>query len=460
MARRKRSAPQFVLLASTLVVGLLAWTPDARGQEPPQAPGEPSFLNMEHVFNFDPSPEGGDVYSGTDLAFWTATVPLRDANGEKLLDAEGNEILGQRDFAVVGGQPWGAHIFDITDPESATLVTQVDCNQTRNDPAVKMVVDTAGNERWLLALADDDFGGPPCIRSPIFGPRNNAGLSVFDVTDPYEWSALYTVQFPGGAHNFTFHPTEPFGWASNGDLPGALPPPALGQDLIPIIDFTDPDAPRVSQVEFALGSPHDLEFSPDGERAYVAAENHYQIWDSTDPANPTMVAGPESGTTVNPGTYAHGAFVNPEKTIMVTNNESLALGGFFVAGSGVCPGEGLGFYDIASDESHPIPLGYFVPPVIGRTDERACTSHFGNVAPNGHVMSVAWYIAGARVVDFSNPSVPVEVAHAVMEDAEAWSAKTYKGPYLYVGDIVRGFDIFKWTGEGPAPWETPTEPAP
>ncbi|MGH8945104.1 MAG: hypothetical protein ACRDVL_03030, partial [Acidimicrobiia bacterium] len=98
------------------------------------------------------------------------------------------------------------------------------------------------------------------------------------------------------------------------------------------------------------------------------------------------------------------------------------------------------------------PLGHYVPNVAGPAGDRPCTSHFGRFAPGTKIISMAWYIAGVRVVDWSNPSTPVEVAGAVIEGTNTWAAKFYKGPYVYAGDIGRGFDVFRWSGEGPAPW--------
>lgn len=440
---------------ATLLVGGLLVAPTARAQIP-SLPGEPSMFNLEHVFNFDP---GGSPYAGTDLAFWTATVPLRDYETGQFVDEQGHPVaeplLVERDFSVMGntGANAGGYVFDITDPADTQLVTNVECAQVRNDPSVVKTTDAAGNERVLLILGDEEGDSPTCLRGlRRIGDPHGSGISVFDVTDPFAWEPLYSVEAEGGAHTATAHPTKPFVSMSTGDFPGALAGD-IGFNHIPIVDFTDPDEPELTAVQVRLGGPHNVEFSPDGTRAYVANENHYEIWDTTDPGNPTLI----SDTTVNNGTYAHGAWGTPQNDIMVTNNESLALGGFFVGGTGICPGEGLTFYDVAGENAaNPIPLGYFDPPLVGRTDERACTSHFGNIAPNGSVMTVGWYIGGARVVDFSNPSAPVEVAHAVMADAESWTAKTYKGPYVYVGDIVRGFDVFRWTGDGAAPWQQQT----
>ena len=271
----------------------------------------------------------------------------------------------------------------------------------------------------------------------------SGGIGVFDITDPYDWKPMYRLRTgSGGVHNYAFHPTKPYGYVSNGALPGLV-------NRIPIVDFTDLDDPVVLPGPATEGGVHDTEFSWDGTRAYSASENNYRIYDTTDPANPVLLS-----RTPNVGSYAHGVFPDTELELMVTNNESLVLGGFLVGGTGVCPGEGLAVYDIAGvNEQQPVgPLGYYVPNVAGPAGDRPCTSHFGRFAPGTKIMSIGWYIGGARVVDWSNPSLPVEVAGAVLERTNTWAAKFYKGPYLYAGDIGRGFDVFRWSGEGPAPW--------
>jgi uncharacterized repeat protein (TIGR01451 family) len=75
------------------------------------------------------------------------------------------------------------------------------------------------------------------------------------------------------------------------------------------------------------------------------------------------------------------------------------------------------------------------------------------MSANGDVMTLGWYRGGVRVVEHSDPSMPTEIGKAVMDGAEVWAAKFYKGPYVYASDTRRGFDVFKWTGPGPAPWE-------
>lgn len=446
MGMRNRTAA--LAIVGALAASMLALVPGASAQEPPKLAGEQSLFNFEHVKNIQTTGTPADGHA-TDLEFYSPTIPLRDENGTKVLDEDGNEILVQRDFAVMGSYPQGsgggAWIYDITDPEDVFLVTNLKCIQSQNDVQIKRFGD-----RWILALAKDGSGNP-CATQPDmihYGAGGQAGIAVFDISDPHEIEQLYTFRTVGGAHNFTFHPTKPFGWVSTGDLPGL-------QNHIPIIDFTDLEKPVLANDVPNLGGPHDIAFSVDGNRAYVASENNWKIYDSTNPAAPTQIT-----QIPNAGTYAHGFDPTPDGKYAIGTNESLALGGFFVGGSAVCPGEGLTIFDI-TNEATPVPVGEYEAPVVGNPNSsRACTGHVGEIAPNGRVMAMGWYAGGARVIDFSNPSAPREIGHAVMADAEVWTANFYKGPYLYTADQRRGFDVFKWTAGPVAPWETSFTPAP
>lgn len=285
--------------------------------------------------------------------------------------------------------------------------------------------------------------------TPLLG-EGSGGIGVFDITDPANPAPMYRLRTgEGGVHNFVFHPSAPYGYASNGALPGGI-------NSIPIVDFSDLDDPKVLIGPGTEGGVHDTELSIDGTRAYAASENNYRIYDTTQPWKPRLIS-----RTPNVGSYAHGVFPSPDGELMITNNESLVLGGFLVEGTGVCPGEGLASYDITDEEQPQGPLGYYVPDVNGPTDS-FCTSHFGRFAPDTRVMSIGWYVAGSRVVDWTDPTAPVEVAAAVIADSDpedgvndesnVWAAKFHKGPYVYAGDINRGFDVFRWSGEGDAPW--------
>lgn len=428
----------FLVLAGTAVIGSSSVGADI---------AVPEFTNMAHVYNFlPPSPPTVATRRASDHEFYTAIVPKRDYTTGQLLDEGGSPLpdgqdplMVSRDFAVMGSYNGGAWVFDITNPEAVQFVRNIPCNQQQNDVQIKQFGD-----RWVLALARDS-NTAPCVTNPSFGLTTDGGTVFFDITDPYEAAAMYSFRWTGATHNFTFHPTKPYGWVSTGDLPGGI-------NHIPILDFTDIDHPVLAADVQTQGGPHDISFTVDGLRAFVAAENNHRIYDTTNPAAPVLIS---QVPVPNTGTYAHGLDPSQDRRMMVSTNESLALGGFFQSGSSVCPGEGLLFYDIeGSNEAAPVPMGHFVADVAGPSigDGRACTAHVGLMSPDGNVMTLGWYRGGVRVVDHSDPMLPVEIGKAVMDGAEVWAAKFYKGPYVFASDTRRGFDVFKWTGPETAPW--------
>lgn len=415
------------------------------GAAPPPTPGGTDLLNLEHVYHYGFSTES-DEGVATDIAFFTSLVPVRDyATGVVTVDEAGAPVLADREFAVVGSEGQGAFIFDISDPERTQFVRRIVCNQTQNNPEIRKFGD-----RWILALTADTTN--TCIKTPRFGQSVGQGVSIYDVTDPYLARPLYAFRTTGGAHNFAWHPTKPYAWVADGDLPGRV-------NHLPIIDFSDletddpTDTPKLVNDLQSIGGPHDVSFSADGSRAYVSSENNFRIYDTTDPAHPVQL----STIGVSPGTYAHSFDVTPDGRYAIGVEESLVLGGFFTSPAAVCPGEGLVIYAVGDPlERGPVPVGHFNAEIAGPSlDGRACTAHQGNIAPNSHVMVLGWYGGGVRIVDFSTPQAPTELGHATLSDGEMWTAKFYKGPYIYTGDMIRGFDVFRWSGDGPAPWLAP-----
>lgn len=415
---------------------------------------EGDLENFEHVFGFDM--QTGDVEGelftahdqGTDLEFFSPVVTARDAEGKPVVDAEGNPVREQRDFAVVGSYDRGAFIFDITDPENTTFVTQIVCRQRQNDIQIRQFGD-----RWVVMLSNDrsgtlcageKFGGrdieSPASTVPGNSANRNGGVAVFDVTDPYEPAVMYNLRVHDGVHNWTWHPTQPVAWVSTGDLPGGL-------DHMPVYDFADVDNPQLAADPQTEGGPHDITFSADGTRGYVASENNVRVYDSTDPRNPVLRY---RGPTI--ASYVHGADPTPDgKTLLVTD-ESLVLGGFFASRTAVCPGGGITLFDATSTPLKP--LSYLVADIQGPSpDHRACTAHVGRFTPDSKHYVTGWYLGGVRLFDISDPSAPAEIGHAMMPRSEVWSAKLHKGQYVYTGDLGRGFDVYRWTGDplGTAP---------
>jgi hypothetical protein len=422
--------------------GSSAETPVQRLIEQGRIPAEDvaqaaDLLNFEHVYGRDPGGAAGAA-KGTDVEFFSPSIPQRDpSTGEPVLDASGNPVLEVRDFAVVGAYDRGAFIFDITSPATPQFVVNIPCNQRQNDVQIKQF-----GSRWVLAMTKDADSGASCIPTNK-GGAGLAGIALFDISDPYAVKSnvagakMYSFGVRNGAHNFTFHPTKPYGYVSTGEIGG-------GQGHVPIIDFTDLMAPKLAADPTLVGSPHDISFNADGSRAYLAAENNMAIWNTTNPVAPTEIS-----ISAGPASYVHGADPTPDGKHVIFTDESLVLGGFFTSRKSVCPGGGITIYDIAgANEARPVPLGFGVANIQGVDPaiNGACTAHVGKITANSKYYVTGWYRGGARVFDISDPAKPTDIGHAMMPGTEVWAAKFYKGDYVYSADMQRGFDVFRWTG--------------
>jgi hypothetical protein len=391
--------------------------------------------NFEHVFSF--AFEGNDAEGrafsandqGTDIEFFTPTVDVLDAAGEPVLGEDGQPLREARDFAIVGSYDRGAFVFDITDPENTRFVTQIVCRQRQNDIQIRQFGD-----RWVVMLSNDE-SGKLCAGPREIGPGGESGgAAVFDVTDPRAPKPMYNLRVVDGVHNWTWHPTKPVGWVSTGDLPG-------GVDHLPVYDFTDVDNPELVADPATEGGPHDITFTADGSRGYVASENNVRVYDTTDPAAPQLLS---RGLSI--ASYVHGTDPTPDGKTMLVTDESLVLGGFFASRTAVCPGGGITLFDTTGPVLRP--LSYMVADIQGQSpDHRACTAHVGRFTPDSKHYVTGWYLGGVRVFDISDPTAPAEVGHAMMPRSEVWSAKFHKGQYVYTGDLGRGFDVYRWTGE-------------
>src|ERR671918_219118 len=71
----------------------LVWA-SAAGAQAPGSPGDQELSNLEHVFNFNPENHdaGRDPSVGSDLEFFTHTVPLRDYETGRLIRADGKPL--------------------------------------------------------------------------------------------------------------------------------------------------------------------------------------------------------------------------------------------------------------------------------------------------------------------------------------------------------------------------------
>jgi hypothetical protein len=58
---------------------------------------------------------------------------------------------------------------------------------------------------------------------------------------------------------------------------------------------------------------------------------------------------------------------------------------------------------------------------------------------------ISWYTGGTSLVDFSNPSLPEEVAYLRADDSDSWSSYWFDGR-IWINDLRRGIDVLEVKG--------------
>ncbi|MGH2650855.1 MAG: LVIVD repeat-containing protein [Actinomycetota bacterium] len=327
---------------------------------------------------------------GTDLAFrgkYVYAGVLGGAGGVVILE-------------IVGGVP--------------KKVGFIPCPGSQNDVAVV--------KPGLLALG---FHGGGCA-GLMYG-----GIRLIDVKDPAHPRMLGTVQIPGGTHTLTAYPGEPIIYSNAGGLGGPET----------IIDVSNPKAPEVvgEYVTNPAGC-HDVTFhktASGGILGFCPGLGGTEIWDASNPLSPDLLS-------FIPGhmNFPHQAVVSPDGGLLLVTDEA------FVAHecvSGHGPLGAIWAYDITVPQA-PVPMGQISSP-RGSSPAAAivtawCTAHNLNFIPDTRLAVVAWYTGGTRVIDFSNPRLPTEVAYFRPPDGNVWSSYYFKG-LIYANDLNRGLDVLK-----------------
>ena len=301
-------------------------------------------------------------------------------------------------------------------------------------------------------LGADDVGDHEnCLTSPIspyFKPGGLAAgtgqevMAFFDVTDlrrPEALSAVGTsITATGGSHTIELQGTAPIAY-----IVTALDP------RLEIVDFSDPENPVIIGPLVTPGNPHAFRVSDDGTRGYSAGSfmQTLSIHDLSDPSNPVPI-----GVSAAPrNLYTHEALPAHSKDFVLVMDE----GGFDPGyDSGYCPGTGFWLYDLTV-EHNPVPLSYTVADIDGQTGTdgtgsgpTACAVHYGNINHSDDTLTVAYYGAGVRVFDLSDPLDPNEIGAMMFADSDVWTAKSYRdGNHVFVSDLTRGFEVYEWTGD-------------
>ena len=403
-----------------------------------------------------------------------------------------------KDYALAGTLRNGLQINEITDPTAPVKAAVYDCPVTQGD----IQVFRQRNRVVATYTADSRIGAErldaQCVREAnALGfdlDGSELGTFLVDLTNPSKPRTLGFAEVAEGSHNMTVHPSGNYLYNSNSDLATNTAPE------IAIFDIRDPSRPRLVQryplplVPTSLGSnPHDIFFSPSGDRAYIAALSQTVILDTSNPEDPQRLPGlpaapgaPSAGHVIDPAIHVvHQSDTvqltrrdGSQRTLLVISDERAGA-----AASAECPGGGLHVYDVTGElERTPRKLGTWYIGAVGPVEPGdICTSHVLRMYDEQALLTIAWYSQGVRVLDiagladFEPPAGEgettvaygegigmTEIGSYVFPDADTWSFKTNKigkdgSFYGYGNDLNRGMDVYRFV-PGEARPTTPLEP--
>lgn len=284
-------------------------------------------------------------------------------------------------------------------------------------PSLEVVARVPGPTERARAYWRDikTYGDYAYVVTEAYGP--NEGLQIIDLSNlPESAEEVAVVRGPEDAlvssHNLSIDTETGHAYVLNSD----------GSSIL-VLSLADPIAPEVvSSID--VGDSHDV-FARDG-RAYIAEgrQPFISIWDMTDPTTPTLL----SRVRVPDAGYVHNVWPTDDEQFMLTTEETAD--------------KTVKVWDISDLEN---------PELLGEWLGANKIAH--NVHVRGDYAFLSHYTAGIYVLDISDPTSPVEVAHhdtyprhdEVKMDGN-WGA-TLPSPsgYVYASDQQGKLTVLRWT---------------
>ena len=368
--------------------------------------------------------EGAPSGSGEGLKL-VAHIDFPHGSHQELATIKG------RDYAFVSelNEPTGTlRVIDVTVPEKAHQVAAIPCSGYQGNIQIS-------HDRRTLVLGMDAASTTECL------PAGQMGFVTIDISDPLHPKSIGYAINEKGSHSLAAHPTKPFVYNAEGfpDAPGRMQ----------VWSIKNPAKPKlVTTLDTGVHSPHDLAFNRTGTMAATANIVNFHLLDTRDPANPKIVH-----TNQCPGCmHTHEARFTPDGKRLIVNDEYVY--------SATCPGGLMYFYDLAGDASAPnstLTGTYFPTEIVPSAATAFCAAHIFDISADGTRIAASWHDAGIRYLDITAtagvthgttqvvPGGPTELGWYRNTGGDAFSAKLFKGPYVYAVDLVHGFQVFKAT---------------
>ena len=422
--------------------------------------------------------------SAADAGGGTAGMALV-GNADK--DGTVNTDLAFNGNLVYAGNYSGFRILNASGAQPTTVV-DFGCNGPQNDVSFHKM----GGKTFLFQSIDTAQTAEDCssANAPIVngGRVGYEGVRVFDVTNPAQPQFLDMIQTACGSHTHTLIPDgrKAYIYVSSYPLAGSsiTPDGATGpgdyrpcrkpHKKISIIEVSAPRGNfefRLKEQPLADDTPsqngfddfqacHDIQILGKKDIALGSCAAGGQLWDVSDPWNPTtntpgkytLINSPGGGDTFE---FIHsGVFSWDGKTFAMMDETG---GGVTANCFGDATTDGFYYFYKLVKPGKPAPkleARYSIPRPQG---QEVCVSHNASVIPVKHrdLMTASYYQGGVTVVDFSDLDDIHEVAFADLEDttgqADEWSSYWYNGRIFSNSGLNRrasnrGVDVYQLTG--------------
>ena len=429
---------------------------------------------------------------GLDLAKGSAVDAGGGVGGLQLAgnaDKDGtvNTDLAFNGNLVYAGNYSGFRILDAKYPSPRT-VADFACNGPQNDVSFHKM----RGSTYLFQSIDTPQTAEDCssANAPVVGGLRIGyeGVRVFDVTNPSRPEFVDMIQTACGSHTHTIIPErdEAYIYVSSYPLTGSTSPPGqtrpgdyrrcekphkkisiihVEADRRGDLDFRLKEQPLADDTTSQNGfdnfqACHDIQILGKKEIALASCAGDGQLWDVSDPWNPTtnkrgrytLIKSPGNGDTFE---FIHSGFFSWDGKTFAMMDETGGGGTANCFGSASTDGFYY-FYDMVKpgQRAPRLEARYTIPRPQG---QEVCVSHNASVIPVRHrdLVTAAYYQGGVTVVDFSDLRRIREIAFADLEDAtgqaDEWSSYWYNGRIYSNSGLNRrasnrGVDVFRPTG--------------
>lgn len=344
------------------------------------------------------------------------------------------DIAFQGKYAFQGN--WlGINVRDIRAPGNPKPVSFTDCQGNQGDV---LLWDDVLVRSWNSPAPS----GTTCDGQPV--PSGFEGLHIFDISDVRDPVLIGSVDLECGSHTATAVPDP-----ANDRLLVYNSGSSSACEGIEVVEIPLSDPSAASQINF-VGLDRDCHdigvILGDAMKAGCAGDDGFAVLDLslslTDPTHEYSVSVP--GVSIG-----HSAAFSWDGEVLIFGHEP----GGGVASNCEEPNpdsdKSYFFYETATGDL----LGTWVLPRPQSATEN-CTLHNLNVVPirsGNDVLVHGSYQSGVSVVDFTDPTHPVELAYSDPPAIDppdlggSWSAYWYNN-FIYETNITEGLNIFRFSG--------------